>query len=329
MDDPTLPGADAVIVRITRTAICGSDLHLYHGIGGGPGVHLGHEFVGEVVEAGPDVRRFRVGDRVLVSGVIGCGACDGCRAGDPVRCVTGPKVFGTNIELPGGQAEYAAVPAADMSLHLIPEAITDEAAVLLTDILPTGYFGARNAEVGPGDTVVVIGLGPVGVFALQSAQLLGAARVLAVDVVPERLAHAARLGAIPVDASAGTHAQILELTGGLGADAVIEAVGADATVHDALLCARAGGRVSVIGVNINMEFPFPMALAFFRDLTFRIGLCPIQTTWPELVPVVAAGRIRPEEIVTHRMGLSEVAEAYRRFDAREDGVLKVMLDPTA
>lgn len=329
IDDPVLPGPDAVIVRTTRTAICGSDLHLYHGIGGGPGVRLGHEFVGEVVEAGPEVRRFRVGDRVLVSGVIGCGTCGGCRAGDPVRCVTGPRVFGTNLELPGGQAEYAAVPAADATLHLVPESVTDEAAVLLTDILPTGYFGARNAEVRPGDTVVVIGLGPVGVFALQSAQLLGAARVLAADVVPERLANAERLGAVPVDASLGTHQQVLELTGGLGADAVIEAVGADATVHEALLCARAGGRVSVVGVNLNLEFPFPMPLAFFRDLTFRIGLCPIPRTWPELVPVVASGRLRPADVITHRMGLSQVAEAYRMFDAREDGVLKVMLDPTA
>jgi len=158
VDDPTLTGPDGVIVRTSRTAICGSDLHLYHGVMGAPGVRLGHEFVGEIVEAGPDVRRFRVGDRVLVSGVVGCGRCDGCRSGDPVRCTGGgPRVLGTNVELPGGQAELAAVPAADASLHHVPDGITDDAAVLLTDVLPTGYWGARNADVGPGDTVVVMG----------------------------------------------------------------------------------------------------------------------------------------------------------------------------
>ena len=172
VDEPTLPDAESVIVRITHTAICGSDLHLYHGLHGTPGLHLGHEFVGEVVEAGADVRTMRVGDQVLVSGVIGCGRCELCRKGEVVRCVTGmPRVFGHSLDLPGGQAEMAAVPAADTACRVIPEGITAEEAVLLTDILPTGFYGARNAEVKPGDTVAVIGLGPVGVFALQSAQI--------------------------------------------------------------------------------------------------------------------------------------------------------------
>ncbi len=330
VDDPTLPDSESVIVQISHTAICGSDLHLYHGIQGAPGVRLGHEFVGTIVEAGPDVRRFSVGDEVLVSGVIGCGRCTDCLRGNPVRCVVSPRVFGTGLELPGGQAELAAVPAADTSLHLIPEDITAEQAVLLTDILPTGYFGALNADITPGATVAVIGLGPVGWFALQSAQLFGAARVLAVDTVPERLAAAAALGAEPVDASAGaTPMQIHELTGGRGADATIEAVGINQTITDALYSTRAGGTVSAIGANLTMDFPFPMALAFLRDLTFRIGLVPVQSLWDALIPVVASGRIKPEEVVTHRMGLSEVTEAYRVFEAREDGVLKVMLDPTA
>ena len=328
VDDPTLPDSESVIVRVSHTAICGSDLHLYHGVHGSPGIHLGHEFVGEVVEAGPDVRTVSVGDQVFVSGVIGCGRCEHCRRGDAVRCVAGmPRVFGNSLELPGGQAELVAVPAAEMACRLVPEGITPEQAVLLTDILPTGFYGALNAEVSPGDTVAVIGLGPVGVFALQSAQVMGAARVLAVDTVPERLAHAERLGAIPVDASVGTVQQLLEHTKGRGVDATIEAVGLDQTVTDALYSTRAGGIVSVIGVNLNMEFPFPMALAFLRDLTFRIGLCPIQTTWDALVPLVVSGRIEPAEVFTHRMGLSDASEAYRLFDAREDGVLKVLLDP--
>jgi 2-desacetyl-2-hydroxyethyl bacteriochlorophyllide A dehydrogenase len=330
VDDPTLPDAESVIVEISHTAICGSDLHLYHGIQGGPGTHLGHEFVGRIVEAGTDVRRFSVGDEVLVSGVIGCGRCTSCLRGNPVQCEVSPRVFGTSLELPGGQAELAAVPAADTSLHLIPEGITPEQAVLLTDILPTGYFGARNADITPGATVAVIGLGPVGWFALQSAQLFGAARVLAVDTVPERLAAAEALGAEPVDASnGGTPMQIHELTGGRGADATIEAVGINQTITDALYSTRAGGTVSAIGANLTMDFPFPMALAFLRDLTFRIGLVPVQSMWPALLPVVASGRIKPEDVITHRMPLSEVTEAYRLFEAREDGVLKVMLDPTA
>jgi alcohol dehydrogenase len=329
VDDPTLPDTESVIVEISHTAICGSDLHLYHGIQGVPGVHLGHEFVGRIVEAGSDVRRFSVGDEVLVSGVIGCGRCTDCLRGNPVQCVVSPRVFGTGLELPGGQAELAAVPAADTSLHLVPDSITAEQAVLLTDILPTGYFGALNADISPGATVAVIGLGPVGWFALQSAQLFGAARVLAVDTVPERLAAAEALGTEPVDASKGsTPMQIRELTGGRGVDATIEAVGIDQTITDALYSTRAGGTVSVIGANLTMEYQFPLGLAFLRDLTFRIGLVPVQSMWPALLPVVAAGRIKPEEVITHRMPLSEVTEAYRLFEAREDGVLKVMLDPT-
>jgi alcohol dehydrogenase len=330
VDEPTLPDTESVIVRVTHTAICGSDLHLYHGVHGTPGVHLGHEFVGEVVEAGRDVRTIAVGDQVLVSGVIGCGRCEQCLKGQVIRCVAGmPRVFGHSLDLPGGQAEMAAVPAADTACRVVPDGVTPEEAVLLTDILPTGFYGARNAEVGPGDTIAVIGMGPVGVFALQSAQIMGAARVLAVDTVPERLAHAERLGAIPVDASQGTVTQLLELTKGRGVDATIEAVGADQTVTDALYSTRAGGIVSVIGANLNMEFPFPMALAFIRDLTFRIGICPIQSTWDALVPLVASGRIEPADVFTHRLPLSEVAEAYRLFDSRDDGVLKVLLDPTA
>ncbi|MHB8466989.1 MAG: zinc-binding dehydrogenase, partial [Acidimicrobiales bacterium] len=209
------------------------------------------------------------------------------------------------------------------------ESISTELAVLLTDILPTGYLGALRADIQAGDTVVVIGLGPVGVFALQCAQLFGPARILAVDMVPDRLARVAALGAEPVDASdGGAVAQVLELTGGRGAPAVIEAVGADQTIQDALLCAAPGGTVSVVGVNVKMDFPFPMAVALMRRLTFRVTLASIPSTWDALIPLIASGRLHPEDVFTHRMGLSEAAEAYRIFDAREDGVLKVLLDPT-
>lgn len=328
--DAQVPGPDGLLLRVETTAICGSDLHLYHGPMTIPGVHLGHEFVGTVEEAGSGVTTVGKGDRVLVSGVIGCGRCAPCRAGDVVVCEnSGTKVFGTSLELPGGQAEAVGVPAADASVVRIPEEITDDQAVLLTDILPTGYLGAQRADISPGDTVVVIGLGPVGVFALQCAQLYGPARILAVDMVPDRLARAALLGAEPIDATGGdTVAKIHEATGGRGAQSVIEAVGADQTVTDAILCAAPGGTISVVGVNLNFGLPFPMPVALMKRLTFRVTVAAIPTTWPALFPLVTSGRLRPEQVVTHRLGLSEAAEAYRMFDAREPGVLKILLDPT-
>ena len=192
--DAGVPGPDGLLLRVERTAICGSDLHLYHG----PDDDPRRAPRPRVRRHGRGGRRRRSppstkGDRVLVSGVIGCGVCPPCRAGDVVVCRNaGTKVFGTSLELHGGQAEAVAVPAADASVVKIPEGITVEQAVLLTDILPTGYLGAQRADITPGDTVVVIGLGPVGVFALQCAQLYGPSRILAVDMVPDRLARAER-----------------------------------------------------------------------------------------------------------------------------------------
>jgi threonine dehydrogenase-like Zn-dependent dehydrogenase len=317
------------VVRISHTAICGSDLHLYHGVFATPGVRLGHEFVGVVEEVGPDVRTIRPGDRVLVAGVIGCGHCPACLARDPVLCVEGWRVFGTGLELHGGQAEAAGVPAADVFALPIPEAVTPEQAVLLTDILPTGYIGAQRADIEPGSTVAIIGLGPVGVFALQCAQLFGPARILAVDMVADRLARAEALGAEPIDASdGGAVARILDATGGRGAHAVIEAVGADQTITDALFACAPGGTVSVIGVSANFAFPFPLVLALAKRLTFRVTLASVPSAWNALIPLIAAGRLHPEDVFTHRLGLSDAAEAYRVFDAREEGVLKVLLDPT-
>ena len=329
--DAGLLGPDSAIVRVERTAICGSDLHIYHGSGGGPGTRLGHEFVGVVEDTGADVRSLRPGDRVLVSGVVGCGHCPACLARDPGVCRNnGLAVFGTGPALHGGQAEAVAVPGADAFCLPIPEGVTVEQAVLLTDILPTGFLGAQRADIRPGSTVVVIGAGPVGIMALECARLFGPARILAVDMVPDRLARAERLGAEPVDASdGGAVARVQELTGGRGAESVIEAVGADQTVTDAIFCAAPGGTVSVVGVNLNMAFPFPMALALTRRLTFRVTLASIPSTWDQLVPLVASGRLQPQEVFTHRMALSEAADAYRIFDDRADGVLKVVLDPSA
>jgi threonine dehydrogenase-like Zn-dependent dehydrogenase len=327
--DAGVPGPDGLLLRIEKTAICGSDLHLYHGPMNVPGVQLGHEFVGTVEDVGAEVRTVRTGDRVLVSGVIGCGRCAPCRTGDPVVCETGiARAFGTTLDLPGGQAEAVGVPAADVSVLPIPEGITDEQAVLLTDILPTGYLGAKRADITAGDTVVVIGLGPVGQLAVQCARLFGPARILAVDMVAERLARAAAMGAEPIDASSGgAVAEVLERTHGRGAQAVIEAVGVDQTVTDAVLCAAPGATVSVIGVNLNMAFPFPMPIALVKRLTFRVTYVSVPTTWRSLVPLVAAGHLHPENVITHRLALSEAPQAYRMFEAREDGVSKIVLDP--
>lgn len=329
--DPKVGRPDSAIVAVERTAICGSDLHLYHSPHlGGLGIRLGHEFIGTVVEAGPDVRTLRKGDRVLVSGVIGCGRCAACLGRDPVVCRNDQvAVFGVSPLLPGGQAEAVEVPAADAFALPVPAEISPEQAVLLTDILPTGFIGAQRADIRPGATVAVIGLGPVGMLALQATQLWGPARVLAVDRDPERLARAAKLGAEVVDASvASTVDQVRELTGGRGAESVIEAVGADQTVIDAFHSAAPGGTVSVIGANLNPALPFSMAEAFMRRLTLRVSLASIPSTWEALVPLVASGKLHPEEVFTHRLPLSSAADAYRIFDNHEDGVLKVLLDPT-
>ena len=328
--DPVLPGPGGIIVTVERTAICGSDLHLYHDAPTGAGVQLGHEAIGTVAEVGPHVRTVRPGDRVLVSGVVGCGVCRACLVGQPNLCEAGlATAFGTTLDLPGGQSEAMAVPFADAFVLPIPEGVSDEEAVLLTDILPTGYLGALRADIRPGSTVVVVGLGPVGIMALQCASLFGPARILAIDVVPERLARAERLGAEPIDARDAPGAQqVLQATAGRGADSVIAAVGADATVLDALSCAATGGTVSVVGVNLSAALPFPMGLVFLKSLTLRTIYAPVPGTWPALVPLVQSGRFSLAETFTHHMGLSQAAEAYQLFDSRTDGVLKVLLDPS-
>jgi alcohol dehydrogenase len=270
----------------------------------------------------------RVGDRVLVSGVVGCGLCAPCRSGLPNLCLANKSAaFGTTPDLPGGQAEAVAVPFADEFVLPIPEGVSDEAAVLLTDILPTGYVGALRASIAPGSTVVVVGLGPVGVMAVQCAALFGPARILAIDMVPERLARAERMGAEPIDARVAPGSQqVLAATGGRGAESVIEAIGADATVVDAISCAATGGTVSVVGVNLTLDLAFPMGLVFLKSLTLRTIFAPVPSTWSALVPLVQAGRFSLAETFTHHMGLSQAAEAYQLFDSRRDGVLKVLLD---
>ncbi len=323
--DPTAPGPDGAVVSVDATAICGSDMHFYDGdIDLGMGIPVGHEFLGTVVEVGPEVRRFRVGDRVLTASVAGCGHCGGCATGDPVRCDEGPKVFGSGM-LPGGQATAVAVPGADFQLLRIPEGMDDEAALLLTDNLSTGWAGAQRADFSPGGTVVVLGLGAVGLCAVRSAIALGAGRVLAVDPVAGRRERAAGFGAEPVEGP--TVEAVLEATGGRGADAVIDAVAHDVTLDDALACVRAGGTVSVIGVHDLEPYPLAALNTLFRSVTLRMTTAPVHRTWAELVPLIQNGRLATDGIFTHEFALADAAAAYAAVAERSAECVKVLLRP--
>lgn len=328
--DARLLDARGAVVRVSRASICGSDLHLYHAdVPIVPGTVIGHECVGVVEEVGAEVQRFHKGDRVIVPGVVGCGACDPCRRGYVVGCkALLHKVYGVSPELGGAQAEAIAVPAADCNLWPSPDDLDDEQILFLTDILPTGFYAAANAGIEAGQTAVVIGCGPVGMAAILCARLRGAARVLAIDRVAERLEKAEDLGAEPIHAEAvDVRGAVMERTGGDGADAVIEAVGSTATVQLAFDLARIGGVVSVVGVLLDQKFPFPMATAFMKDLTFRIGLVNVPAFIPALLALVRSGRIDPRRLITHRLPLASGREAYEIFDKRREGCLKVVLAP--
>lgn len=328
--DPAPYDNRSAVVRVVASSICGSDLHLYHGlVPVVPGTVLGHEAIGIVEEVGSEVRRFRAGQRVLLPAVVGCGDCRPCRELYPVGCeVLAVKVYGVSPLLPGAQAEAVAVPAADYNLHRIPDGLTDEDSLLLTDIGPTGFYAATNAEVTPGDTVVVLGCGPVGLCALQSAALFSPAQLIAVDRVPSRLHKAKEFASRAIDAgNENVRAIVQELSAGRGADAVIEAVGAAETLRLAFDLVRIGGRVSVVGVLIREDFPFPMGTALLKDLCLRVGLVNVQRFLPRLVGLVQAGRLSLSSLVSHRFSLDQGPVAYRMFDERADGCLKVYLTP--
>jgi alcohol dehydrogenase len=336
--DPKLMDAQDALVRITRTAICGSDLHLWHGMPSAQtGFVTGHEFVGVVEEVGSGVRRFRRGDRVAVSCTAGCGECALCRkreySGCQVLGAPGPatNVFGFgNPALNGGQAEAARVPFADTNLFGIPSSVDDEHALFLTDILPTGYMGAELAEVGPGDVVVVFGCGPVGTFAQRSALIRGAAAVVAVDLDEGRLARAKQRGCIPLNPKRENLVErVRELSEGRGADAAIEAVGRVELVRQAIEVVRAGGRVAVIGVVSDAaDVPVPFLTGLMaKNLTLRSGLVNPQNQVPKLLPLIEQGRLDPTEIITHRLPLADGVRGYQVFDAHAEDVLKVVLQP--
>lgn len=333
VDDAQLPNELGAVVRVTAAGICGSDMHIYHGHGFSEdiGFTLGHEAVGEVVEIGSSVKRFGVGDRVIVAASVGCVFCATCATGHVIACDNRRQpwkvlCYGMSHRLPGSQAEFVAVPHADRNLFAIGSSVSDDAALALTDNAPTAWYGTRRAGVGPGDTVVVIGAGPVGQLAVQSAFLQGAARVLIAEPAEHRRAEAELLGAEPIDA-ADPKAHIRELTSGEGADAVIEAVGLDETIALAISAARRAGRVSVVGVSQTDAFPFRMQAVQAKELQFCAGLCSAQRELPTLLALTAAGRFDPGVVVSHHLTLAEAPAGYAMLAERAAGVGKIALRP--
>jgi len=329
MDDPTPQTERDAIIKVEACSICGSDLHIYHGHGFSEdtGFCVGHEAVGEVVEVGRGVHRLKVGDKVMLPAAVGCGACRSCLSGNVANCeFNAGACYGLSARLQGSQAEAVRVPADDMNAVVVPEGVSMEQALMMTDALATAWFGARNADIVPGSSVAVIGLGPIGLMAVDSAFVMGAHVVYAIDPIAERRAMAEASGAIALHPDEALE-RIKQDTRGNKVDCVVEVVGSDATVDFALRLVKRRGTVSVIGVQQSRRFAFPLERAFAAGLTFRIGTCSVPEELPALFPLVQSGRLRPEKYVSHRMPLSEGVEAYRLFEAREAGALKMVLTP--
>ncbi len=331
VSDPELHDPRDVILRVTHAAICGSDLHVYHGRERGldHGTVMGHELIGEVVAVGKAVRSLRPGDRVVSPFTTSCGTCFYCRAGLTCRCVHG-QLLGW-VEggegLHGAQAEYARIPLAESSLLKLPEDVGDSEGILLGDVLPTGYFVASGAAIEPSGTYVVLGCGPVGLMAIVGARELGAERLYAVDRVPERLALARDFGAVPLDfARQDVVALIRESTEGRGADAVMEAVGSPAASELAYALVRPGGTISIAGVHNEPHFTITPSQAYDKNLTLKIGRCPARHLMEPLLALVRKRKLPFASIFSHRLPLADGAEGYRLFAARAKGCTKVLLE---
>lgn len=360
--DPVMEHPGDAIVRVTRACICGSDLHLFHGLVPDTrvGTTFGHEFTGIVEEVGPEVHNLKVGDQVLVPFNVFCGACYFCKKGLYGNCHnTNPQatavggIYGyshTAGGYDGGQAERVRVPLADVGPVVIPPDISLDDAVLLTDSLPTGYHAAEMAHIEEGDTVVVFGAGPVGIFAAKSAWLMGAGRVIVVDHVEYRLDFVQRYAQCEVINFKDVRdmaIHIKKMTAGLGADACIDAVGCEAAgsflqtltgvrlkmqagaatvLHWCINCVRKGGRVSVVGVYGPTFNAVPIGNAVNKGLTLRINQASVKRHLPRLIEHIRAGHIRPSEIITHRFPLEAVGDAYHLFSSKLDGCIKPVID---
>ena len=326
---PELQDAGDVLLRIDTTAICGSDLHPYHGkIDIEEGFVLGHEYTGTVEATGGGVDQLEEGDHVVGSFMVSCGKCWWCRRGQHSKCI-GIGVFGMGMafgDLPGAQAEYMRVPNADLTLRKVPDGLSDEQVLFVGDILTTGYDAVRKAGITPGDTVAVIGAGPVGLCTMMAAKALGAGNVVAVDMVAERLKLAESLGAIAVNPSEQEADDVvLELTDWRGADLVVDAVGHESALKACFPLVRMGGTISVPGVYNEDEISIPFGDMWLKNVTMFTGIANIQGHMDEVLELVKDGKLDPKAIISHRMGLSEAVEGYELFDRKE--ALKVILDP--
>ena len=327
-DDPVLIDPTDAIVRIDTTTICGTDLHILKGDvpETTPGTILGHEAVGTVQEVGPSVTSVAPGDRVLLSCVSACGRCRFCKEGRYGQCLGGGGwIFGHTIN--GVQAEYARVPFADNSVYKVPEQLTDEQVLFLADILPTSYeVGVLNGGITPGDTVAIVGAGPIGLAAMLTAQLYTPGRIIAIDLADSRLESARRFGADTTinNGREDAVAHVMELTDGLGADVAIEAVGVPQTFELATQLIRPGGHVANIGVH-GHPAELHLESLWTRDVTITTGLVDTFSI-PQLLRLIESGRLDPALFATHRFALSDTMAAYDTFaDAANSGALKVVL----
>ncbi|MBW3566339.1 MAG: glutathione-dependent formaldehyde dehydrogenase [Proteobacteria bacterium] len=357
------------LVRVTSTAICGSDLHIYNGLMPQIGKQtLGHEFMGIIEDVGTEVTNLKKGDRVVVPFPIACGECFNCRHQVPVGCEnSNPEKYGVRGDImknkggglfgytdlyggyAGGQAEAVRVPYADYGCRVVPEALSDDQALFLTDILPTGWAGAEWAHVSPGETVAVFGCGPVGLMAMKSARYRGAERVIGIDVVPYRLRMAEQAcGAETVVANDGDIVEtLIEMTGGHGPDVCIDAVGmepdrgvgamAKAALHmergsmkvldQAIHSVRRGGRVSILGVYGTSYDNFPLGQWMDKGIQITAGQAPVHNYIDALMPLVADGMIVTDDIITHHLTLDEVDKGYDMFNKKKDDCVKVVMRP--
>jgi 2-desacetyl-2-hydroxyethyl bacteriochlorophyllide A dehydrogenase len=326
--DPKIQDSKDVILKVATAGICGSDMHVYDGRMPLPGTGwiIGHEYAGEVVEVGGDVKNFKPGDRVVGSFVSSCGECYYCKSGWPSVCVK-QQSFGF-LSLPGAQAEYLRVPNGHYTLEKIPEGVSYEKALFSGDILATGYFCAERGEIKPGDVVAAVGAGPVGLFAQMAALQFEPKVVLAIDSMPERLEMARRIGAVPVDMSKEDPVAVVrEHSEGRGADVVLEAVGIAPSLQSCFRYVRPAGTISAVGMYTEPEFPFPMFRAFLADITFKIGMCPVKRYMGTLLGLIGEGKLDPTAIITHRLPLSEAPHGYDIFEKRTENCIKVVLTP--
>jgi len=326
--DPEVGSPDEAVVRVEATGVCGSDLHLYHGrIKIEQGFTLGHEYVGTVVAAGDAVTSVKEGDRVLGAFLTACGECFFCRRGLFHKCDRG-RVFGhgsTLGSLQGAQADLLLVPRADMTLRRVPEGLTDEVALFAGDVMGTGYHAVQALEIEPGGSVAVLGLGPVGLCAVQVAKAAGAETVLAVDTVEDRLAMAGSFGAQPLHLTEDdVRGAVKEATEGRGVDGAIDAVGNPEALDMACRLARKAGVVSATGV-YSTPIDLHMGIVWIKSLTLRSGQANVIAHLDPVLERLASGELDPAPLVTHHMKLDDAAEAYAIYDRRE--ALKIVLNP--